>query len=36
MFEIYDGDMLLFTVNTQYEADEAAESGFTVKELHHD
>jgi hypothetical protein len=33
MFEIYDGDMLLFTVNTQYEADEAAESGFTVKEL---
>ena len=35
MFEIYDGDMLLFTVDTQYEADEAAESGFTVKELQH-
>ncbi len=36
MFEVWDGDLFLYSVTTQYEADEAAESGFTVKELHHD
>lgn len=35
MFEIYDGDMLLFTVDTQYEADEQEEAGFTVKRFDH-
>ena len=33
MFEIYDGDLLLYVVDTQYEADEAKEAGFTVKEI---
>jgi hypothetical protein len=31
MFEIWDGDLMLYTVSTRYEADEAAEAGFTVK-----
>jgi hypothetical protein len=30
MFEVYDGDLLLYTVDTEYEADEAREAGFTV------
>jgi len=30
MFEVYDGDLLLYTVDTEYEADEAYEAGFTV------
>ena len=30
MWEIYEGDLLLFTVDTKYEADEAREQGFTV------
>ncbi len=32
MFEIWDGDLFLYTVATEYEADEAAESGFDVRE----
>ena len=32
MYEIWDGDLFLYAVDTQYEADEAAESGFTVQE----
>jgi hypothetical protein len=32
MYEIWDGDLFLYSVDTQYEADEAAESGFTVRE----
>ena len=31
MFEIWDGDVMLYTVDTEYEADEAAESGFEVR-----
>ena len=33
MFEIWDGDLFLYSVDTRYEADEAEESGFTVKNL---
>jgi hypothetical protein len=33
MFEIWDGDLFLYAVDTQYEADEQAEAGFTVKEV---
>jgi hypothetical protein len=32
MFEIWDGDLFLFAVDSQHEADEATESGFTVRE----
>jgi hypothetical protein len=31
MFEIWDGDLMLYTVDTKYEADEAVESGFQVQ-----
>ena len=31
MFEVWDGDLFLYTVDTLYEADEALEAGFTVK-----
>ena len=31
MFEIWDGDLMLYTVDTEHEADEANEAGFTVK-----
>jgi hypothetical protein len=30
MWEIYEDDLLLFTVDTEYEADEARDQGFTV------
>jgi len=30
MFEIWDGDLFLYTVDTKYEADEADETGFLV------
>lgn len=33
MFEIWEGDMYLYTVDTQQEADEHAEQGFTIKSL---
>ena len=33
MFEIWDGDLFLYSVDTQYEADEAGEAGFIVKQL---
>jgi hypothetical protein len=33
MFEIWDGDLMLYTVTTEYEADEAEESGFEVREV---
>ena len=32
MFEIWDGDLFLYSVDTLYEADEADEAGFTVKQ----
>jgi hypothetical protein len=31
MFEIWDGDLYLYSVDTKYEADEQEASGFTVK-----
>ena len=31
MFEIWDGDLFLYAVDTQYEADEAAEAGFRIQ-----
>lgn len=31
MFEVWDGDVFLYYVETAYEADEADEAGFTVK-----
>ena len=31
MFEIWDGDLMLYTVDTKCEADEAVESGFEVR-----
>lgn len=33
MFEIWDGDLFLYTVATEYEADEALESGFEAREV---
>ena len=33
MFEILDGDLYLYSVETKYEADEQQEAGFTVKSL---
>jgi hypothetical protein len=30
MYKIYDGDLFLFAVDTQYEADEQQEQGFRV------
>jgi hypothetical protein len=31
-YQIWEGDLYLFTVQTQYEADEQAEAGFDVVE----
>jgi hypothetical protein len=33
MFEIWDGDLYLYSVDTRDEADEQAQAGFTVKSL---
>lgn len=33
IYEIWDGDLFLFTVYDQYEADLQAEAGFSVKEV---
>jgi hypothetical protein len=30
MYKIYDGDLFLFAVDTQYEADEQEQQGFRV------
>jgi hypothetical protein len=30
MFEIWDGELFLFAVNTRYEADEQRDQGFRV------
>jgi hypothetical protein len=29
-YQIWDGELYLFTVYTQYEADEQAEAGFNI------
>jgi hypothetical protein len=31
-YQVWDGDLFLYSVDTQYEADEQAEAGFTVVE----
>lgn len=31
MYQVWDGNIYLYSVDTQHEADEARESGFTVK-----
>jgi hypothetical protein len=31
MFEIWDGDLFLYSVDTVYEADEQAAAGFTIR-----
>jgi len=33
MFEIWDGDLFLYTVDSIYEADEAAEIGFQIVKI---
>lgn len=33
MFEIWDGDLFLYAVSTEYEADEQREAGFEVREV---
>lgn len=33
MYQVWDGDVYLYSVESQYEADEAQEAGFTVKSL---
>ena len=33
MFEIWDGDLFLYTVDDQYQADEADEAGFRVVKI---
>jgi len=33
MFEIWDGDLYLYSVDTEDEEDEHLEAGFTVKSL---
>jgi len=35
-YEIRDGELLLYTVSSQEEADEAADNGFQVIELSED
>lgn len=33
MYQVWDGDLYLYSVDTQHEADEAEELGFTVKSI---
>jgi hypothetical protein len=33
MYQVWDGDLYLYSVDTEYEVTEALESGFTVKEM---
>lgn len=30
MYEVWDGDLFLYCVDTEYEADEQAEAGFQI------
>ena len=29
-YQVWDGDLFLYSVDTEYEADEQAEAGFTI------
>jgi hypothetical protein len=31
MYEIWDGELFLYAVDTKYEADEAVEAGFQIQ-----
>lgn len=31
-YQVWDGDLFLYSVDTVYEADEQAEAGFTIVE----
>ena len=33
MYEVWDGDLFLFSVDTRDEADEQAEAGFSIREV---
>jgi hypothetical protein len=33
MYEVWEGDLMLFTVTTEYEADEMREQGYKVVRL---
>jgi hypothetical protein len=33
MYQIWDGDLFLYSVDTKDEADEASEQGFTIVNL---
>lgn len=33
MFEIWDGELFLYAVETKDEADEQAEAGFDIKQI---
>lgn len=33
MYQVWDGDVFLYSVDSEYEADEARAAGFTVKSL---
>ena len=31
MYQVWDGDLFLYSVDTEYEADEAREAGFEIR-----
>ena len=31
MYQVWDGDLYLYSVDTEYEADEAREAGFEIR-----
>lgn len=31
MYQVWDGDLYLYSVDTEYEADEQREAGFTIR-----
>lgn len=33
MFEIWDGELFLYSVNTEYEADEQKAAGFEIRQV---
>lgn len=33
MYQVWDGDLFLYSVDTIYEANEQEEAGFTIKSL---
>jgi len=33
MFEIWDGELFLYSVNTEYEADEQKAAGFEIRRV---